>query len=217
MQSNLNCLDSKVTPQQNFILTAPYTATEVTNALFQLHPMKAPGKDGFSVAFFHNYWPIIKDDFIRDCLAFLNDGILDSETNSTLITLIPKLKGAVKVTDYRPISLIGVKMKAISKAIVNRLQSFLDDVISVEQCTFVKNRVITDNLIVSHELIHYIRNNNCQRRVYGSLKLDIAKAYDTPVTGCSCRYRGRYRSVTGKANFSDAKLARHSRDKLHRP
>ncbi|CAM8899109.1 unnamed protein product [Rhodiola kirilowii] len=53
MQSNLNCLDSKVTPQQNFILTAPYTATEVTTALFQLHPnpMKAPGKDGFSVAF----------------------------------------------------------------------------------------------------------------------------------------------------------------------
>ncbi|KAL9689840.1 hypothetical protein QQ045_010231 [Rhodiola kirilowii] len=51
------------------------------------------------------------------------------------------------------------------------------DLISEEQCAFVKNRLITDNLIISHEVIHYIRNTRV-KKVYGSLKLDIAKAYD---------------------------------------
>ncbi|KAL9688236.1 hypothetical protein QQ045_032655 [Rhodiola kirilowii] len=176
---HLQCLSRKISDHQNAILLEPYSAAEVTRAMFQLHPMKAPGKDGFNVAFFQTCWQIIKDDFIRDCLSFLNDGIFSSNDNATMITLIPKKKGAIKVTDYRPISLIGVKMKVVSKVLVNRLQLFLNEVISPEQCAFVKNRSITDNLIISHEVIHFIKNTRASRTVYGSLKLDIAKAYDS--------------------------------------
>ncbi|KAL9667000.1 hypothetical protein QQ045_001345 [Rhodiola kirilowii] len=160
--------------------SAPYTDQEITRAVFQLHPMKAPGKDGFNAAFYQVCWPIIKNDFIKDCLKFLNDGFLNSEANVTLISLIPKVKGATRVSDFRPISLIGTKMKVISKVIVNRLQQILNEVVSPEQCAFVPNRLITDNLLISHEVIHYIRGvTTGRRRVYGSLKLDIAKAYDT--------------------------------------
>ncbi|KAL9679339.1 hypothetical protein QQ045_017197 [Rhodiola kirilowii] len=138
------------------------------------------GKDGINAAFFQNCWPIVKNDFIKDCLSFLNDGSLNSEANVTLITLIPKVKGATKVSEFRPISLIGTKMKVISKVIVNRLQQIMNEVISHEQCAFVPNRLITDNLLVSHEIIHYVKGVTAdRRRVYGSLKLDIAKAYDT--------------------------------------
>ncbi|KAL9688497.1 hypothetical protein QQ045_032919 [Rhodiola kirilowii] len=176
---NLRCVQRKVTEQQNDILTAPDTEQEITRALFQLHPSKAPGKDGFNAAFFQNCWPIVKRDFIADCLNFLNDDSISTEANATLITLIPKVKGAVKVTDFRPITLIGVKMKVISKVIVNRLQQIMNEVISQEQCAFVPTRLITDNLIISHEILHYIRRVTAHRRkVYGSLKLDIAKAYD---------------------------------------
>ncbi|KAL9686721.1 hypothetical protein QQ045_031114 [Rhodiola kirilowii] len=179
LQSNLSCLDRKITEHQNTILSAPYTVEEVTQAVFQIHPMKAPGKDGFSADFFQSCWNIVRDDFVKECLSFLNNGILNSEANTTLITLIPKVKNASTVTDYRPISLIGTKMKVISKMIVNRLQQILADVISIEQSAFVKNRVITDNLIISHEIIHYIKKVRNQKSVYGSLKLDITKAYDS--------------------------------------
>ncbi|CAM8930968.1 unnamed protein product [Rhodiola kirilowii] len=80
--------------------------------------MKAPGEDVFSA---HNLWPILKDDFIHDCLSFLNSGILHDETNTTLITLIPKQKEVSKVTDYRPISLIGMKMKVDCRQASNSL------------------------------------------------------------------------------------------------
>ncbi|KAL9690225.1 hypothetical protein QQ045_010622 [Rhodiola kirilowii] len=125
-------------------------------------------------------WPIVKNDFIKDCLKFLNDGFLNSEANVTLLTLIPKVKGATKVSEFRPISLIGTKMKVISKVIVNRLQQILNEVVSPEQCAFVPTRLLTDNLLISHEIIHYIRGvTTGRRRAHGSLKLDIAKAYDT--------------------------------------
>ncbi|CAM8998015.1 unnamed protein product [Rhodiola kirilowii] len=189
MQHNLHCLPSKISEVHNSILMAPYTVDEVTKALFQLHPMKAPGKDGFSAAFFQNCWQIVKEDFIHECLSFLNEGYLDPDSNITLVTLIPKHKDAEKVTDFRPISLIGVKMKVISKMIVNRLQGFLGEVISVEECAFLKNRIITDNILLTHEINHYIRHNRNRKTVVGSLKLglalmmilthDIAKAYDT--------------------------------------
>ncbi|CAM8950433.1 unnamed protein product [Rhodiola kirilowii] len=177
-QSRLSCVSRKVSGSHNAILTAPYTASEVAQAVFQLHPSKAPGKDGFSAAFIQSCWSIIKDHFIADCLSFLNHGHLNNQANVTLITLIPKQKEAIKITDYRPISLIGVKEKVLSKVIANRLQQILQEVISDEQCAFVRNRLITDNVLVAQEVSHYIHNIRNQKSVYGSLKLDVAKAYD---------------------------------------
>ncbi|KAL9668767.1 hypothetical protein QQ045_006307 [Rhodiola kirilowii] len=178
MTSKLQCVRPKVTRIHNDILATPYTANEVTKAVFQLHPLKAPGKDGFSAAFIQNCWHVVKDHFIANCLMFLNDGILSDKANITLTTLIPKQKQAVRISDYRPISLIGVKEKVLSKVIANRLQQVLLEIISDEQCAFVQNRLITDNIMIAQEVSHYIHNIRNQKAVYGSIKLDVAKAYD---------------------------------------
>ncbi|KAL9685228.1 hypothetical protein QQ045_022676 [Rhodiola kirilowii] len=111
LHTNLQCLKRKITDPHNAILLASYTAAEVTQAMFQLHP-----------------WQIVKDHFINDCLLFLNDGIVDN--NVTMITLIPKQIGAIKVTDFRPISLIGTKMKVIATVLVNRLHLFLNEIVT---------------------------------------------------------------------------------------
>ncbi|KAL9672534.1 hypothetical protein QQ045_028785 [Rhodiola kirilowii] len=132
LKRKLSCIGRKVTDRHNSALLMPFSANEVTKAVFELHPSKAPGRDGFSAAFIQSCWQIVRDDFISECLSFLNDCILSDQANETLITLIPKQKEATKVTDYRPISLIGVKAKVISMVIVNRLQPILDEVISTE-------------------------------------------------------------------------------------
>ncbi|KAL9668150.1 hypothetical protein QQ045_002525 [Rhodiola kirilowii] len=178
LTTRLQCVPQKVTGQHNYILTSPYTVDEVTRAVFQLHPDKAPGKDGFTTSFIQSCWEIIKDNFISECLLFLNGGQLHDDTNITLITLISKQKRADKVHLFRPISLTGVKAKVISKVIANRLQDILGEVISMEQCAFVKDRLISDTILLAQEINHFIRTNS-QQHVYGSLKLDITKAYDT--------------------------------------
>lgn len=59
----------------------------------------------------------------------------------------------------------------------NRLRLILDDVVSEEQSAFVSGRLITDNVLIPYECIHYLRNK--KGKTGGcAIKLDMAKAYD---------------------------------------
>ncbi|CAM9001934.1 unnamed protein product [Rhodiola kirilowii] len=167
-----------VTEEMNKGLMEEFTEEEVRNALFQMCPTKAPGPDGFSALFYQKCWHIVKDDVTEVVLRCLNNKILDSQLNATNIVLIPKVKDAMSLEQFRPISLCNVIMKIISKAMVNRLQSILDKAISPNQSAFVKGRIITDNILLAQEINHYIKCHQIQKKGVASLKVDMSKAYD---------------------------------------
>ncbi|CAM8945360.1 unnamed protein product [Rhodiola kirilowii] len=167
-----------VSEEMNDKLVAPFTEGEVKRALFQMHPTKAPGLDGFSAAFFQNNWQIVGRDVTREALGFLNHGRLDTRLNETVIALIPKVKVAERVEDLRPISLCNVIMKIITKALANRLKEVLPNIISQNQSAFIGGRLITDNILVAHEVSHFIQGIHKQKFGYISMKLDMSKAYD---------------------------------------
>ena len=52
MESVLDVVEKWVTTEMNNSLLQPYTAEEVRQALFQMHPSKSPGPDGISPFFF---------------------------------------------------------------------------------------------------------------------------------------------------------------------
>lgn len=76
----------------NSMLLEPFTAEEISKALFQMHPDKATGMDGFSVLFYQKFWGHIKADVCSEVLNFLNGDCLDVSLNETQIILIPKKK-----------------------------------------------------------------------------------------------------------------------------
>ena len=108
----------------------------------------------------------------------LNGDELPTEINGTLIILIPKVQNPVSLSHFRSISLCSVIYKIISKALVNRLKNVLPDIISEEQSTFVPERIITDNVLVAYECLHYMRTNQSKSNALCALKLDMTKAYD---------------------------------------
>ncbi|KAL9676263.1 hypothetical protein QQ045_004476 [Rhodiola kirilowii] len=80
--------------------------------------------------------------------------------------------------EVRPISICNVTMKTITKVLANRLKEVLPRIISHSQSAFIGGRVITDNILVAHEVLHFIKGASKQKTGFMSMKLDMSKAYD---------------------------------------
>ncbi|XP_038718208.1 uncharacterized protein LOC120011213 [Tripterygium wilfordii] len=112
------------------------------------------------------------------CLNFFSSGVMESDVNLTHIALIPKTKEALKVTEFRPISLCNVSYKIISKILANRLGLILHKCVRGNQSAFIRDRLITDNVIVAYEALHSMSLLARSRTSYMAVKLDMSKAYD---------------------------------------
>ncbi|KAL0412614.1 UNVERIFIED_CONTAM: LINE-1 retrotransposable element O protein [Sesamum radiatum] len=159
-------------------LLTPYTALEVSKALFQMAPQKSPGPDGMSPIFFQKFWHIVGTDVLSCVLNLLNSFIMPPGLNSTHIVLIPKCKHPEYLTQFRPISLCNVIYKIASKTIANRLKPLLDCIFSHAQAAFVPGRLIFDNILLVFELNHFLNTKTKGGSGWMALKLDVSKAYD---------------------------------------
>lgn len=163
---------------QNAELLLPITEEEVKGALFQMHPDNSPGPDGMTPAFFQKHWNIIGGDIVQMVRKFFREGVLPNGLNATNIILIPKKKCPTKMTELRPISLCNVLIKIITKVLANRMKNMLNLVVSENQSAFIPGRLIADNVMISYEVMHYLKRKRRGKKGYMALKLDMSKAYD---------------------------------------
>jgi hypothetical protein len=158
-------------------LGLPFSEDEVKAALEDMPADKAPGPDGFSIAFFQSCWDVVKNDLMAVINAFSELSASSFHiVNTANVVLLPKKDGAEAISDFRPISLIHAVPKIIAKAMARRLSPKMNDIVSRSQSAFIKTRTIHDNFM-------YVRNT--ARRLHRTrtpsllIKLDIAKAFDT--------------------------------------
>ena len=147
-------------------------------ALKQIHPNKALGSDGMSAVFFQKHWSIVGNNITDMILNVLNHNIPIQELNKTNISLIPKISNPKRMTDFRPISLYNVVYKLISKILANCLKPFLPHIISKNQSAFTSDRLITDNVLVAFEMMHYLDHKTDGKEGFMAVKLDMSKAFD---------------------------------------
>ncbi|XP_050216415.1 uncharacterized protein LOC126667478 [Mercurialis annua] len=153
------------------------THGEIHQALFQMKPWKAPGIDGLPAGFYQNDWAVVGNSvcyFIQQTFRY---GVMDTELNKTLITLIPKSSKPETIKDFRPISLCTVMYKLVTKIITNRLKSIMPRIINPTQVSFIAGRNITDNIIIAQEVIHSMRIKKGKEGWF-AIKVDLEKAYD---------------------------------------
>ena len=143
-----------------------------------MKPISASGPDDMPPLFYQSFWSLIGVDIISAVLDCLNNCKIPLEINSTNITLIPKVKSPELITDFRPISLCNVVYKIVSKVLANRLRAILPLIISENQSAFQAGRVITDNILMAFETLHYMKHQQKGKSSFMALKLDMSKAYD---------------------------------------
>lgn len=143
-----------------------------------MHPDKSHGPDGMSTLFFQKFWHIIGIDVTAAILQVLNEGASIDSWNETIVTLIPKVKDPLTLKDFRPISLCNVCYKIVSRTITNRFRPIISRIIEDSQSAFIPGHLLSDNIIVGFEILHWMRNRRAGRSGYAALKLDMSKAYD---------------------------------------
>ncbi|PWA69450.1 methylenetetrahydrofolate reductase 1 [Artemisia annua] len=167
----------KVSETSNTNMVRHVPSEEIKRAMFDIGDDKAPGPDGYTSAFFKKGWDIVGQDVCNAIRDFFGNGKLLKETNHTFLALIPKVTTPLKVTDYRPISCCNVIYKCLSKIITNRIIEGIKEVVSENQSAFVPGGRISDNILITQELMHnYHRDRGPPRCAF---KVDIQKAYDT--------------------------------------
>ncbi|CAN1221856.1 Transposon TX1 uncharacterized 149 kDa protein, partial [Linum grandiflorum] len=171
-------LSKSVSSVQNAALIRPVSTQEIKQVVFSLGPNQAPGSDGFTGSFYREFWNLIHHDLCDAVRSFFVTGSLLSNINHTLISLIPKINNPTSMSHLRPISLCQFLYKIIAKILANRLSLVLPSVISSHQTGFVRDRRITDNIIIAHELMHFLKRKTNGSTHYLALKLDMEKAYD---------------------------------------
>nr|XP_048322172.1 uncharacterized protein LOC125419733 [Ziziphus jujuba var. spinosa] len=124
------------------------------------------------------HWISDQKASLNTCLRVLNDGDDMKDINHTLIALVPEVQEPLQVSDFRPISLWTVMYEIISKSIVNRLKSFLPEIISAEQSAFVPEHQISDNVLLAFEHMHVISKRKSGFEGLMAIKFDMSKAYD---------------------------------------
>ena len=99
--------EEKISQTESENLCKNFDMEEVKQAVFGMEKNTAPGPDHLPVEFFQVCWDVIKQDLMDMFEEFYESKLDLSRLNYGTITLIPKIKEANQIQQYRPICLLN--------------------------------------------------------------------------------------------------------------
>ena len=92
---------------------------------------KSPGNDGLTKDFYEVFWEDLKSPLISSFKSAFDKGELSNSQKQVVIKLTErKDKDKRLIQNWRPISLLNVDLKILSKALTNRIKKYLPFLIS---------------------------------------------------------------------------------------
>ncbi|GLT27521.1 hypothetical protein SLA2020_025080 [Shorea laevis] len=140
--------------------------------------LKSHGPNGIQPIFYQKHWPVIAGTLLSFVNKALTDDFFEHSLLQAHITLIPKGENPNIIQKFRPICLLNVPYKILSKVIVNRLRPHLQNLIGPLQNSFLASRSTTDNIILSQEAIHSMCRMKGKKGPM-AFKIDLHKAFDS--------------------------------------
>ena len=151
----------------------PISEIEVVSAIRKLNKKSAPGPDGLTTLLYQRFektWAPILTKLFNDVER---GSPLPDSFGFAIIKVLPKKDNAIRVKDYRPVSLINTDQKFFSHVIANRLKKGLQKLIGEEQIAYLKKRQIHQAINLTRLACERIKNESCV------VALDFSKAFDS--------------------------------------
>ena len=150
---------------------------ELESVLNSFQNNKLPGNDGLPIEFYKTCWNLINESFMECVQESFKYGEMSSSQRKAVITLIEKQgKDRPLIENWRPISLINVDAKIISKVIAVRVKNVLPDIIHHNQTGYVKDRYIGETVRSIFDIMEFTDTENIPGIL---IFIDFKKAFDT--------------------------------------
>ena len=166
----------KLTNEQSTECGTRINLTDLKDALWSMNENATPGPNGLTVSFHKKFFEILAPYYER-FLTFLYKGNnLTNYFKLSYITVLPKDSGSLlEIKNYRPISLLNIEYKMITKAIVNKISPYLETLIHPDQAACIKGRNIQKTNHYIRDIISLAKIRNDKAII---LSIDQMKAYD---------------------------------------
>ncbi|OWY99593.1 Pol Polyprotein [Phytophthora megakarya] len=177
----IESIENKIGNESKDLLDAVVTIEELTESIKHMRRSSAPGPDGLTAGFYQ----VAPEGFaaiLNRVFQYLERSILLPSQLKSSVCLLPKKGERHDPGNYRPISLMQVDVKILSKALAYRLQQVLPSIIHTDQKGFVKGRSLHHQVRLLADLQHIAMRNNTTAL---DLFLDFEK-HMTASTGSIC-------------------------------
>ena len=166
-----------LTNDQKTLCDQDITLDELTESLESMKSGKSPGNDGLTIEFYKMFWEHLKSPLLNSLLYSKIVGELSTSQRQAIIKLLEKKEKDKRfINNWRPISLLNVDTKIISKALSFRLKKVLPFLVNHDQTAYVNGRFIGE----STRLISDILEITDSQSIGGyMLTADIEKAFDS--------------------------------------
>ena len=138
---------------------------------------KSPGEDGFTKEFYQTFFDLLCKDLLNSYIEAFQQGSLSISQRRGTITLIPKEEfNLTDLKNWRPITLLNIDYKIISKVLAKRVEQCLPKLIHSDQTGFVHGRYIGQNIRLLSDIMDY---TDAMKSPGILLFVDFEKAFDT--------------------------------------
>lgn len=165
----------KLTEDSAKLLDDPLSLKELYTALMGMENGRAPGIDGLPVEFFKVFWSVLGKDLQQVLNTSVKRGRLPLSCRRAVLTLLPKSGDLTDLKQWRPVSLLCIDVKILSKALATRLSKVMGQIIHVDQTYCVPERSIFDNIFLVRDVIEFSRRID---KKFGLVFMDQEKAFD---------------------------------------
>ena len=137
---------------------------------------KSPGLDGITIEFYQLFWPLLGNLLVEVFNESHEDGKLPESQRKSVISLIHKKDREDDIKNYRPISLTNVDYRILAFTLSERLHKVLNNIVSSDQCAYVRGRYMGTNIRLVNDVIDYFDMTDKNGILF---MLDFTKAFDS--------------------------------------
>ena len=167
----------KLNKNQTLKCEGAITECELVKALTSMDNDKSPGNDGITKEFYVKFWDVVKEPLCASVRQSFITGELSTSQKQAIIKVIEKKDRDKRfIKNWRPISLLNVDMKLISKVLASRLKNVISSIVNENQVAYVNNRFISESGRLISDVLEITNSLNIEGLL---MTVDIEKAFDS--------------------------------------